>query len=411
MSRKLHLFEGYGVEIEYMIVDRATWAVRPLADRVLVEDGAPCLELESGDLCWSNELALHVVELKTNGPVDQLDGVASSFLRDVRRIDAQLAGDGATLLPGGVHPFMDPATDTHLWPHEQNDIYRAFDAIFGCKGHGWSNLQSVHLNLPFQGDDELGKLHAAIRLVLPVIPALSASSPFLDGRRARDLDARLEVYRTNAAKVPSVTGAVVPEAVFTKADYESQVLAPMYADIAQFPQGEILTNEWLNARGAIVRFDRDAIEIRVIDTQETPAADIAVLRGVVAAVRALVEGRTIGYEAQTRARTQDLAAVFRAVVREGERALVADPAVLAAFGATSARTAGELWRGLLDAHPPEGGVDDFLATVLDQGPLARRMLAHVPEADHPGATPDRSTLTALCERLSTCLVGGHSLSP
>ena len=50
-------------------------------------------------------------------------------------------------------------------------MYEAYDRIFDCRGHGWANLQAVHLNLPFSGDEEFGRLHAAIRLVLPIMPA------------------------------------------------------------------------------------------------------------------------------------------------------------------------------------------------------------------------------------------------
>ena len=37
----------------------------------------PCItgEVEVGDFCWSNELVLHVIEIKTNGPVGSLAGV------------------------------------------------------------------------------------------------------------------------------------------------------------------------------------------------------------------------------------------------------------------------------------------------------------------------------------------------
>ena len=83
---------------------------------------------------------------------------------------------GCTLLPGGVHPWMDPSKETRLWPHEYNEVYRSFDRIFGCAGHGWSNLQSTHLNLPFADDDEFGRLHAAIRAILPLLPALNTVS-------------------------------------------------------------------------------------------------------------------------------------------------------------------------------------------------------------------------------------------
>ena len=68
-----------------------------------------------------------------------------------------------------------------LWPHENREVYDAFDRIFSCKGHGWANLQSMHINLPFADDAEFGRLHAAIRFLMPLMPGLTASSPVMDG--------------------------------------------------------------------------------------------------------------------------------------------------------------------------------------------------------------------------------------
>ena len=72
-DRGLHLFEAYGVELEHMIVDAETLDVKPVADRLLAavsEGDEPEAEVELGDVAWSNELVLHVIELKTNGPAD-----------------------------------------------------------------------------------------------------------------------------------------------------------------------------------------------------------------------------------------------------------------------------------------------------------------------------------------------------
>src|SRR5690606_7503875 len=151
MSQPLHLFDAYGVELEYMLVDRRTLAVAPIVDRVLAaEAGEPVTELERGPIGWSNELAAHVLELKTAGPTTRLDAdKAAEFTRDLRRVDELAAAHGARVLPTAMHPLMDPARETTLWSHEGRPIYAAYDRIFGCSGHGWSNLQSCHLNLPF----------------------------------------------------------------------------------------------------------------------------------------------------------------------------------------------------------------------------------------------------------------------
>src|SRR5688500_9601059 len=86
------LFEVYGVELEYMIVDSHTLGERPIADRLIeAERGAIENEIERGTFAWSNELARHVVEIKTNGPAPELAGLARGFASETARIDALLA--------------------------------------------------------------------------------------------------------------------------------------------------------------------------------------------------------------------------------------------------------------------------------------------------------------------------------
>ena len=45
-------------------------------------------EFELGDIAWSNELALHVVELKTNDPAATLPDLTDKFHEDINRINA-----------------------------------------------------------------------------------------------------------------------------------------------------------------------------------------------------------------------------------------------------------------------------------------------------------------------------------
>src|SRR5690606_17796342 len=144
------LFQGFGIELEYMIVDRSTLAVRPVADELLrAVTGAYADAVDWTDTAWSNELVAHVIELKTQGPRAPLAGIAAPFAADVARINDLPEPLEAMLLPTAMHPWMDPRADTRLWPHGDATIYQTYDRIFGCQGHGWSNLQSMHLNLPF----------------------------------------------------------------------------------------------------------------------------------------------------------------------------------------------------------------------------------------------------------------------
>ena len=409
----LGLFEGFGVEVEYMIVDRDTLDVRPVAD-LLIErvEGEPAAEIERGELAWSNELVLHVLELKTNGPAPALTRLSALFQESVTDANDRLAPLGAVLLPGGAHPWMDPAAETRLWPHEYNDVYRAFDRIFSCRGHGWANLQATHLNLPFRGDREFRALHSAIRALLPLLPALAASSPFLDGRRGGALDQRLVEYRRNSTRIPAVAGLVVPDAVGTPDEYRLEILEPIYRDLAPHDPEGTLRHEWVNARGAIARFERGTVEIRLLDVQECPAADLAVVAATARAVHALSERILDGDHGPEGITTRELASILDAVIREADRAKVEPARYREAVGLRRAgsRWARDLWWEILDGAVPVEWVaeaerdsdgNDPLRTILEKGCLARRIV----EALEP--EPGRAELAEVYGELADCLAAGR----
>jgi gamma-glutamyl:cysteine ligase YbdK (ATP-grasp superfamily) len=406
----LHLFEGVGIELEYMLIDRETLAVAPASDRLLravgdTGEGDPPSEVERGVISWSNELVLHVLELKTTEPEKDLTALPERFQEEVRAALGILKPWGLGILPGAMHPTMDPATETRLWPYGYSAVYAAYDRIFDCQGHGWSNLQSTHINLPFSGDEEFARLHAAIRLVLPLLPGLAASSPVIDGRANGLLDNRLEVYRRNHRNIPEVTAAVIPERVHSEAEYDHQILEPLYEAIAPHDPEGILRNPWLNARGAIARFDRGSIEIRLVDSQECPLADLAVSAAVVAVVRQLVEERFSATEAQREIDTGMLADLLHRGAIRGERAVIESAEYLELFGVEAGHlTTGGLWRHLLDDAFYNGLLDDVweepLEVVLEEGPLARRLLESL------GPEPGPEAIQSTWRELASCLEEG-----
>ncbi len=408
----LAAFAAFGIEIEYMIVDATTFAVRPIADRLLQRAAGHLTgDHEDGAVTWSNELALHVIELKNTAPAP-LRGGATEFVRSAATIDRLLAegldGNGpARLLPSGMHPLFTP-DEFRRWPHDSGEIYAAYDRIFDCRGHGWSNLQSCHVNLPFANDDEFGRLHLACRALLPLLPALAAASPFCEGRFTGHLDHRLQTYRHNQARVPRIAGQIVPEPVRSRDEYYDTILRPIWRDIAPFDPDGLLQEEWLNSRGVVAKFFREALEIRVLDCQESPRADFAIGALVVAAVRALYEERWTSLDHLAALPTERLAAQFLAATATAERTVLADGALLAAVGLPAKPTTLQaVWRHLADAVLPDAAVVDAelqvpLQTILRDGPLARRMLAAV------GETPTPAQLRELCRRLADCLRPGHA---
>ncbi|HEY2252267.1 MAG TPA: hypothetical protein VGH74_14435, partial [Planctomycetaceae bacterium] len=158
------------------------------------------------------------------------------------------------------------------------------------------------------------------------------------------------------------------------------ILEPLYAEMAQHDPAGVLRNEWLNARGAIARFSRNTIEIRVLDVQECPQADLAICAAVVALLQALVSERWTSLARQQEAAVDPLAAVLLTSIRNAEEAVILDREYLEQFGFPGEScTAGELWDHLIAALPELGGLfspwRESLAVIRDEGPLARRIVS------------------------------------
>jgi len=404
---RLAAFTACGIELEYMIVDRNSLDVRAVADELLrAPDGSWANDVERGGFGWSNELAAHLVEVKNNDPTTPLEALVAGFAAEIGEIGRRLAPLGAQLMPGSIHPWMDPRREARLWSHDYREIYAAYDRLFDCRRHGWANLQSMHVNLPFGDDREFARLHAAVRLVLPILPALAASSPIAEGAPTGFLDYRMECYRTHTERLPSLMGPVIPEPMTDERQYREEILAPMYREIAPFdPAGE-MQDEWLNSRAAIARFDRSAIEVRVIDTQEHPQADLAVAAATFAVTRRCYE-LAAAEERETPLESARLLSLLRACARDAERTVIDDEAYLARMGFPGVRcSAGELWRHLLEttlfARQGTGRIwREPLELILSRGTLARRIL------EAAGTDPTRARLLAICRRLCDCLASGE----
>tara|TARA_R110002126_G_scaffold4409_22_gene23258 strand:- start:1394 stop:2647 length:1254 start_codon:yes stop_codon:yes gene_type:complete len=409
----LGLFEAVGIEIESMVVDAETLDVRPIVDELLRAAAGTTEwvgDVDEGAIELSNEFVAHVVEFKTNGPAPSWSGLEQAFRESAVRQNALLAAFGARLLPTAMHPWMDPRKDTQFWPHDNGPIYRAYHSLFDARRHGWSNLQSVHLNLPFRGEEQFARLMAAIRIVLPLVPALAASSPVVEGAVTGILDNRLEHYRTNSERVAAMTGVVIPEPVFGFDAYQAEVLDPIDVELRARGASDVLIgNEWTNARGAIARFDRMAIEIRLIDAQECAAADLAVAAAVAGIVRSLVEEASLSHIDQLAFPTEPLARLLVRTIAEGPAASLDDvPEFARAFGLEPGRTrtVGALLQAIVPrtcSEAPE--LDSALATILDHGVLSERILRAL------AGDVRREKLREVYSELANCQQEGRSFQP
>jgi gamma-glutamyl:cysteine ligase YbdK (ATP-grasp superfamily) len=194
----------------------------------------------------------------------------------------------ARLLGTGMHPLL-KLDETGVWPHRHRQIYEAYGRVFNLKRHGWLNIQSFHLNLPYSDEASAMILNNTLANLCPYLCAVSASSPAYEGKLGKAVDNRLRFYWENQKEIPSVTGEIVPEYASSFGQYEKDVIGRYSNDLARAGADKLILNkEWVNSRGIIFRFDRKAIEIRIMDEQECIKSDVALSCFIRASLRGLI---------------------------------------------------------------------------------------------------------------------------
>ena len=390
-----------------MLVDGERLDVAPAADALL--ETAPARSV-SDAIDLRHALALHTVELGCRAPRSTLDGLTHELAAAVRSMNDRLGRDGLRLMPTAMHPWLDPTRAT-LWPHGTERIaYETLDRIFACKSHGWANQQCLKIELPFSGDEEFARLHAATRFLLPILPALAASSPVVDGERNGRADNRLVAYRGKCARVPSLIGATVPEPVGSIGEYHERVLEPIYGDLEPLDPEGVLRHEGLNARGAIARFDRFCVELRVLDVQEAPAMDVAYAALVVEVLKLLCAEQWLDAAGMNGWRTERLATLLDLAARQGEGAGVGERSYLRALGYRGSATELKgLWEHLIDMVSARGSLTADTGRLLEHylrhGTLATRIGKSV------GLLPTREKLMRVYEELCEALAGNTPFAP
>lgn len=395
------IFSVQGIEIEYMLVDRDTLDVKPYSDQILkyLAKDKQVNEVALGDISISNELVMHVLELKNNGPKPPTPLVGQQFHQAILKLQPILESLNLKLLPTGAHPWMNPRTETHRWPYGNKSIYKKYDSIFNCEGHGWANLQCMHVNLPFANDYEFNQLHNTVRLILPLLPALAASTPLLDGKITGMLDSRLSFYEKNQQKIPSISGQIIPEFISSQEQYKNEILQPMYQDIRPFDPEGILQHEWLNSRGAIPKFDYMALEIRILDSQECVKADIAIAHVIQAILKSWLDTAPVG--ADNECPTENLKIIFDQSIRNGMDVIVDDKILLSYWQLPQRNmTLRDVWSLLIERVSPnlERNTQQVLEHILSQGNLSARILRTLKN------NFNKSAIKEVYTELSHCLI-------
>ena len=283
--------EVLGPEHEYLLVDKDLKAL-PIANKIIKGYCGRIMNfIELPKFTFGKEMQLHVMEIKANTPFKTPTEFEETMQVAVETLSQIIQKHGAMLLGTGMHPQM-KLKDTEIWPHYHRKIYRQYGKLFNLNQHGWLNIQSFHLNLPFEKEADAIPIHNQLVNLCAYLPAISASSPIFEGKKGSDTDNRLQFYKVNQKEIPSVTGEVIPEYTSSLSQYKRDVIGRYSMDLESAGADKtLLHREWVNSRGVIFRFDRCALEVRVMDEQECVKLDVALACFLRAAVRGLIASK------------------------------------------------------------------------------------------------------------------------
>ncbi|HZV73391.1 MAG TPA: YbdK family carboxylate-amine ligase [Conexibacter sp.] len=250
-----------GLEEEFALLDPATRDMVPrfehLRDAAIAADPVLAASL-------AGELISSEIEIRSGRGGDL--GAALVAQRDHRRRLFALAGEhGVALGATGTHPWADYRTQRII----DTEHYRRVEE--GLKYVAWrNNTFSMHVHVGVRGADRAVLVCDRLRPVLPLLLAISANSPFVDGR-----DSGLHTARTQTF-TKSFPRCGVPDAFGSWRAFRE------YLDfLAQTGSIVEYTQVWWSIRPHLTF---GTVEVRICDAQATAAESEALAALIVGAV-------------------------------------------------------------------------------------------------------------------------------
>jgi glutamate---cysteine ligase / carboxylate-amine ligase len=249
-----------GVEEEFAILEPLTLDLVPRFEqlRAAAESDEVLSEGITGELISSE------IEIVSGAGADLRDALRSQRERRLG-LFALAAAQGVALGATGTHPWADyreqPIIDT--------EHYRRVEE--GLKYVAWrNNTFSLHVHVGVRDIDRAVKVCDRLRGVLPLLLAISANSPYLDGR-----DTGLQSARTQSF-TKSFPRCGVPDAFGGWAAYREYIeLLVRTRSIVEF------TQVWWSVRP---HFRFGTVEVRICDAQATARESEALATLMVACI-------------------------------------------------------------------------------------------------------------------------------
>jgi carboxylate-amine ligase len=324
-----------GLEEEFAVLDAGSLALVPRFEelRAAAAEADPVLsDSISGELISSE------IEIRSGRGEDL--GAAMAAQRDRRRrLFALAAEHGIALGSTGTHPWSD-YREQHIIDTEH---YRRVED--GLKYVAWrNNTFSLHVHVGVRGADRAVLVCDRLRPVLPLLLAISANSPFLDGRDSGLHSARTQIF------TKSFPRCGVPDA------YGSWDEFARYIDFLVSTHSIVeYTQVWWSIRP---HFSFGTVEVRICDAQSTASESEGLAALIVACVAQAARDIDAGVGAEDLPRRLIEENVWRAL-RHGLDGSLLDLARVEAY------PAGEVLDRLLEWTAPvraELGIEVILPT-------------------------------------------------
>ncbi len=239
-----------GLEEEFAILDPAELGLVPRFDELRQAAAADPVLAES----IAGELISSEIEIRSGRGEDLAAATAAQHDRR-RRLFALAADRGVALGAAGTHPWSDYREQQII----DTEHYRLVEQ--GLKYVAWrNNTFSLHVHVGIRGADRAVLVCDRLRPVLPVLLAISANSPFLDGRDSGLHSARSQTFTRSFPRcgIPDAFGGWR-----AFADYIDFLVRTR--SIVEY------TQVWWSVRP---HFGFGTVEVRICDAQATgPEAD------------------------------------------------------------------------------------------------------------------------------------------
>jgi carboxylate-amine ligase len=247
-----------GIEEEFQLVDPATLE---LTDRFEELRDAAAVDPVLAESI-AGELIASEIEIRSGRGRDFADAVA--LQRDRRRRLFALAGDhGVALGATGTHPISDYRDQRIIDTEHYQRLNQELRYV------AWrNNTWSLHAHVGVRGADRAVAVCDRLRPALPTLLAVSANSPYLDGRDSGLHSARSQAFTRSFPRCG------IPEALGDWATFAE------YVDFLVRTRSIVeYTQVWWSIRPHI---DFGTVEVRICDAQMT-AAESEALAGLMVA--------------------------------------------------------------------------------------------------------------------------------